>query len=304
MCKAKAHTGRPKKFTARVSKEVIDTIDKLAAHYKVTPAVIIRATIIWGTRGIKSRDIKFTKSRYLSQRECASTWKKDKKKTGEWVKNGSSELQHLKEANEDAIMDAQDANNELYEERKRVVQMMSQAGRGYQVWYDDGVGNHWDTEAIDEIIEKDQLTNLWNQYQSAIKGLDAKSFDYQIQCEIFWPMLYRFEESDVTYFFKHGEWKDEGLGEIKDLLDQQFEEPGYLQTVEDIKESHMEQMSEAFDRADKWHEEFKEKSQVDQLNELRQMMGSAFARTVVPQLDQEFHQYLTPEEMEFIKKKD
>ena len=64
----------------------------------------------------------------------------------------------------------------------------------------------------------------------------------------------------------------------------------------------MEQMSEAFDRADKWHEEFKEKSHVDQLNELRQMMGSAFARTVVPQLDHEFHQYLTPEEMEFIKK--
>ena len=61
-----------------------------------------------------------------------------------------------------------------------------------------------------------------------------KSFDYQIQCEIFWPILYRFEESDVTYFFKHGEWKDEGLGEIKDLLDQQFEEPGYLETVEDI----------------------------------------------------------------------
>ena len=64
----------------------------------------------------------------------------------------------------------------------------------------------------------------------------------------------------------------------------------------------MEQMAEASNRADKWHEEFKEKSHVDQLNDLRQMMGSAFNRTVVPNLDQEFHQYLTPEEMEFIKK--
>lgn len=296
MSRAKAHLGRNTSIAHPVAKADRDRLQSLAKKLKVSEKVALRVVIIFVAKGLKDT-MKITKSRYLTQAECASQWRGNKRRDGSWVKGKQSALEPLREANEEAMDAAQEQNDLLYEKRKFFVQAYTDMGMGWKVWDTDGINDFWNTEAIDDIIYRHETSMKLNQLDAALKAADTQD-EYNDLLLTYWPEIYDIPQKEVQYFINTGEWSSEAYELLKELVDSVLDEE--TASLEDLQRQHFEDIDRPFEGGEEKTQIFLQKNPVEQIDEIRQVTGSAFCQ-VVARLDKDYWVHLTPEELAQVK---
>ena len=192
---------------------------------------------------------------------------------------------------------AQEQNDLLYEKRRFFVQVYTNAGMGWKVWDTDGINNFWNTEAIDDIILRHETSTKLNQLDAALKAADTQD-EYNDLLLTYWPEIYDIPQKEVQYFINTGEWSSEDYELLKELVDSVLDEE--TASLEDLQRQHFEDMDRAFEKGEEKTQIFLQKNTAEQIDEIRQLTGSAFCQ-VAARLDKDYWLHLTPEELAQVK---
>ncbi len=181
--KIAGHTGRNSKTTIKLPATENKELKALAKALNISDKQAGRACLIMLARAVKSDKPEWRQlsgCKKLTQRELGAAWKEAKKEEGTWDNTKGSTLGNLRAANDEALDDASEYNQRLYERRgDKAKELVAQGLRAW-VYPDDWFGR-MDTSFVDEQIamEEGELEDRYPELtEEEIEELEALEIEH------------------------------------------------------------------------------------------------------------------------------
>ena len=228
----KGHQSRDKQLIWKVDRDLAKQLTDTAKHLKVANGTLIRASLHYVSRGVKSDSPEWRKISgcpKIKQIDLANQWKEDQKNQGKWIVGTMTALDTLRQAQEEAWDEGYAASEALYEKRGECMMKLKADGLGSLAFVDDQE-KQLNVDLIDGLMAQDEADHHAARLASELEGITDQAMRDQITRDHY--LVLGEEPEFIEIFIATGEWPWETEErEMMEGLDEEDFDDSFLEST-------------------------------------------------------------------------